>query len=167
MKTLLRRVALLVGAASLLLVAACGGAVDATTRPSTTGGTEVAFSFGAPAAPAQAARVIEVIASDKLTFDPTDITVSPGETITFRVVNEGQIPHDFTLGDETAQAEHEEEMAEGGGMAMPDQPNAIVLAAGETSDITWKFPESGTVIFGCHQPGHYAAGMRGEIRIES
>ena len=87
--------------------------------------------------------------------------------ITFRVANHGQIPHDFTLGDEATQNEHEEEMAEMGGMTMPDQANAMVIPAGETKELTWRFTTSGTVIFGCHQPGHYAGGMRGEIIVES
>jgi uncharacterized cupredoxin-like copper-binding protein len=148
-----------------LAAAACGGATSTTTTAGMDDmGSE--FAFGQPADPTEADRTIEITASDELTFDPAEITVSPGEVITFRVVNEGQIAHDFTLGDEATQDEHEEEMAEMGGMDH-DEPNAMVLAAGETKELTWRFAEEGPVIFGCHQPGHYAAGMRGEITAES
>ncbi|MEX1125622.1 MAG: hypothetical protein WD895_07820 [Acidimicrobiia bacterium] len=44
------------------------------------------------------------------------MAVRAGETITFRIVNDGTVVHDFTLGDSAIQDEHEEEMAEMGGM---------------------------------------------------
>jgi uncharacterized cupredoxin-like copper-binding protein len=164
MNTLSKRV-FPVLAAIALVVAACGGATSTTTLPPNQGtGTE--FGFGEPADPAEASRTIEIFASDDFSFDPAEVTVSSGEVITFRVVNNGQLVHDFTLGDEATQDEHEEEMAEMGGMAH-DEPNVLGLAAGETKEMTWRFGEEGTVIFGCHQPGHYAGGMRGLITVES
>lgn len=74
--------------------------------------------------------------------------------------------HDFTLGDEATQEEHEEEMAEMGGMAQ-DQANAVTVAAGETKELTWTFTKSGSVLIGCHQPGHYDGGMKGQITVEA
>ena len=146
-----------------LAVAGCGGDTSATT---TTGmdDMESDFSFGAPADAADADRTVEITASDDLTFDPAEIAVSPGEVITFRVINDGQIPHDFVLGDEAAQEEHEEEMAEMEGMEH-DEPNTLSVAVGETKELTWKFGEDGTVIFGCHEPGHYDGGMLGHVTV--
>jgi uncharacterized cupredoxin-like copper-binding protein len=156
-----------------LAVAGCGGDTSATT---TTGMEDMGsdttamddmesdFSFGAPAHAADADRTVEITASDDLTFDPAEMTVSPGEVITFRVINDGQIPHDFVLGDEAAQEEHEEEMAEMEDMEH-DEPNTLSVAVGETKELTWRFGESGTVIFGCHQPGHYAGGMLGHVTV--
>jgi uncharacterized cupredoxin-like copper-binding protein len=145
-----------------LAVAGCGGDTSATT---TTGMEDMAeFSIGEPADSADADRTVEIIASDDLTFDPAEMTVSPGEVITFRVINDGQIPHDFVLGDEAAQEEHEEEMAEMEDMEH-DEPNTLSLAVGETKELTWKFGESGTVIFGCHEPGHYDGGMLGHVTV--
>jgi uncharacterized cupredoxin-like copper-binding protein len=46
-----------------------------------------------------------------------------------------------------------------------DDPNAISLAPGETKELTWRFVEAGTVEYGCHEPGHYEAGMHGEMTI--
>lgn len=123
------------------------------------------FAFGAPADPADADRTIEVEASDDLTFEPDSIEVAAGEVVTFEVVNTGSNAHDFTLGDEAAQAEHEAEMQEMAGEAMHDEPNAIRVDAGETKELTWRFTEAGEVLFGCHQPGHYDGGMVGTVEV--
>ena len=128
------------------------------------------YTFGAPGHALDAERVIDISANDDFTFSPTRIDVQAGETITFRVVNTGNLPHDFTIGDEATQDDHEAEMIEmvaNGEMMMHDDPNAVVIAAGETKEITWVFPEEGTVQIGCHQPGHYAAGMVGEVAVTS
>jgi len=166
MHTLFRRVALSAAVITLLLLAvACGD--DTVTTTTTMSDMSSEFAFGEPADTADADRTIEITASDDLIFEPSEISVTPGETITFRVINEGAIPHDFTLGNEATQDEHEEEMAEMDGMAMPDEPNGMQVAAGETREITWRFMDNGVVLFGCHQTGHYDAGMWGEITIGS
>ena len=36
---------------------------------------------------------------------------------------------------------------------------------GETIVTTVTFPSTGSLLFGCHLPGHYAYGMRGMITI--
>ena len=48
---------------------------------------------------------------------------------------------------------------------MPDEPNAFVLQVGETKELTWTFTVAGEVLIGCHQPGHYQAGMVGKIKV--
>ena len=176
MKT--RRFVFVVAALALgLVVAACGGTsstapestttVPDTTVPTTdTADDHSDFSFGEPADAASADRVIEITASDDFRFDPASIEVSAGETVTFRVTNTGAIPHDFTLGDEAMQQSHAEEMGEMAGMAMPDEPNAMVLAPGETRELTWRFTEPGDLLIGCHQSGHYEAGMRAQITVQ-
>jgi uncharacterized cupredoxin-like copper-binding protein len=126
------------------------------------------FEFGDPMSAASATRVIEITANDDFTFFPSGATVTKGETVTFRVTNDGKIPHDFVLGDEQVQVEHEAEMAEmDGDMAMHDEPNAFVLDPGETKEMTWHMTADGEVLFGCHQPGHYAAGMKGTVVVSS
>lgn len=132
-------------------------------------GDQGGFGFGKPADPAEASRTIEILAGDDFRFNPSEVTVTTGETVTFRIVNTGVLPHDFTIGDQATQDEHEAEMAGMAGMAgmtVPDAPNAMVVPAGETKELSWRFTETGTVLIGCHQPGHYAAGMKGEITIE-
>ena len=170
-----------------LVLSACGGDSESTATTVDDSATAVAddhddeetdhededdhdeeFTFGTPGDPADADRIIGVDANDDLTFDPADIQVSAGETITFVVTNTGAVPHDFTIGDEATQDAHEEEMAEmiaSGEMGEHTDPNAVVLEAGETKELTWTFTETGTVLIGCHQPGHYAGGMKGAVEV--
>jgi uncharacterized cupredoxin-like copper-binding protein len=126
------------------------------------------YEFGDPMEASDASRVIEITAHDDFTFLPSGAVVERDETVTFRVTNDGKIPHDFVLGDAQMQDEHEEEMAEmaGDDMAMHDEPNAFVLEPGETKEMTWHMTEGGEILFGCHQTGHYAAGMKGTVVIQ-
>lgn len=124
------------------------------------------FWFGEPAEAADAGRVIEIEAADDFSFTPAEVSVSVGETVTFRVVNTGNLPHDFTIGDAQLQDQHEEEMASGEMHGVSD-PNAMSLEPGETNELTWTFTESGTILIGCHVPGHYAAGMKGTLDIDA
>ena len=163
MKRLLTRAAALTLILTLALtVAACGQETGDTTKPEA---TESEFAFGSPADAADADRVIVIQTTDALTFEPADITVAAGETVTFRLSNDGALVHDFTLGDQATLDEHEAEMSEMDGMAH-DEPNVATIPAGETIEITWTFGDEGTVLVGCHQPGHYSAGMTGRIRVE-
>lgn len=154
---------LVVVTALSLVFSACGGTGTESTITLT--GGESDYSFGSPGDPAAVDRTIEIAALDSLAFEPAELTVTAGETVTFRVVNDGSLVHDFTLGDQAVQDEHEAEMAEMEGMAH-DQPNVVTIPVGETVDLTWTFTEAGTVLIGCHQPGHYAGGMRGQVTVE-
>jgi uncharacterized cupredoxin-like copper-binding protein len=149
-----------------LVLAACG---QATTNPTTIVEADHSsdFWFGEPADPDEADRTVDITADDTFRFSPTDLTVAAGETITFTVTNAGQLPHEFTLGDAAIQDDHEAEMTEMGGMSMPDEPNSIGVAAGETKQLTFRFTQAGEVLIGCHVPGHYAAGMKGLITVEA
>ena len=166
MHALFRRVALAAAVTTLLLlVAACGGDTSSATTTVSDDDTSSEFVFGEPADPADADRTIEISALDSFAFEPAELTVAAGETVTFRIVNDGSLVHDFTLGDQATQDEHEAEMAEMEGMAH-DQPNVVTIPAGETIELSWTFTEAGTVLIGCHQPGHYAGGMKGQISVE-
>lgn len=129
-----------------------------------------AFGFGEPADPADADRTVEVQTLEEggFHYEPTAIEVSAGETVTFRVHNVGEATHEFVLGDDRTQADHEAEMramASDDGMMMHDEPNAVSVAPGATKRLTWTFTEPGELIYGCHEPGHYAAGMRGDLTV--
>jgi len=142
-----------------LLVAGCGGGGGKATVATS--------ALGSPADPAKATRTVEVRAGDDLHFQPDQVQVKAGETITFKVVNATKLAHDFTLGDEAAQSAHEKEMrsASSGSMKMASEANAINIAPGETKELTWTFAKAGTTLYGCHEPGHYAAGMKGTIAV--
>lgn len=147
-----------------------GEVPDSTMADGMDMGTEGAgvYPFGSPMDGGEADQVIEIIAMDDFSFSPTNVAVQSGEIVTFKVTNAGAIPHDFTLGTEEMQEEHEAEMVEmGGNMDMHGEPNVFSLEPGETKEMTWRFEESGPIVFGCHQPGHYAAGMKGSVVINS
>lgn len=157
------------GLATLLLLAACGG--DDASPPSDTEEVQTEFSFGEPAEASAADRTIQLDATSPFAFDPADLTVAVGETITFEVTNTDAVAHDLLIGDQDAQDEHEAEMREMEEMDAESSMehgdvNALEVPAGETASITWTFTEAGTVLYGCHEPGHYAAGMVGEITVE-
>jgi uncharacterized cupredoxin-like copper-binding protein len=146
-----------------LLVAACGGSGNSSDATAAAG--------GGPGDPAKATRTVEIKAGDDLRFQPSQVQAKVGETITFRVVNVANIEHDFVLGDEKAQSDHEKEMQQMSSdpnhnmAAMGDEPNAVHIPPGGTKDITWTFAKAGTVIYGCHEPGHYASGMKGTVTV--
>lgn len=141
--------------AAVLLVAAC----------SSGGATPTAPSAATSSAPSAAVTRIEVTLTDTLKIEPASMTVPAGVPVTFVVTNSGVTDHEFYLGDEAAQAAHEKEMAEVGGMGH-DEPEGIVVKPGETKELTYTFAEAGQTLAGCHVVGHYGGGMKAEITVE-
>jgi uncharacterized cupredoxin-like copper-binding protein len=127
------------------------------------GGTE-SFDFGKPEVPEASDRRVRVTALDALAFDPSHLRVTTGETVAFEVTNVGNNKHEFVIGDAEFQREHEEEMS-GGAMSMRHEGNTLVLDAGQTGTLAWTFTKPGEVLYGCHEPGHYAGGMVGTIQV--
>lgn len=109
-------------------------------------------------------RTIAVRMTDELRFDPADISVTVGETINFEVTNDGQGVHEFLIGDEAAQAAFEAEMASGGAHLESDA--GVSVDPGQTASFEYAFEETGTeLLAGCHEPGHYDAGMVASITV--
>ena len=120
------------------------------------GGSDHGSSHGSTA---DAGRTVDITMKD-IAYEPTAVSVKAGETVKFVFHNEGKIRHDAFLGDEMAQAEHEKEMMEGKA-GMGDHPaDAIKLDPGKTGSLTHTFKPGETLLIGCHEAGHYAAGMR-------
>jgi len=95
-------------------------------------------------------------------FDPDAIEVEPGQTVRFVIHNTDPIHHEFILGDEHVQLVHEE----GTEAHHPPRPGEVSIPPGATVVTTYTFPVSGgSLIFGCHLPGHYAYGMRGSVTV--
>jgi uncharacterized cupredoxin-like copper-binding protein len=120
----------------------------------------------APEATATAQR-IEVTLSDALKIEPAAMMVKAGVPVTFVVTNKGTVLHEFVLGDEAVQADHEAEMKAAGGMTMAkDEPNAIGVEPGQTKELTFTFDAPATSLAGCHVIGHYDAGMKAQITVD-
>jgi uncharacterized cupredoxin-like copper-binding protein len=105
-----------------------------------------------------------VTLTDALKIEPSSMTVPAGVPVTFVVTNRGAIEHEFYLGDEAAQTEHEKEMAVMGGMAH-DEPEGIAVKPGETKELTYTFAQAGETLAGCHVVGHYAGGMKAAVIV--
>jgi len=95
-------------------------------------------------------------------FEPGALAVQPGETVRFVIVNTDPIDHEFILGDERVQLVHEK----GTEAHHTPRPGEVSVPSGQTVVTTYTFPKSsGSLIFGCHLPGHYNFGMRGTVAI--
>jgi uncharacterized cupredoxin-like copper-binding protein len=109
--------------------------------------------------------VIDVEMTD-MAFAPASIDIKTGETVRLRFHNAGLAVHEAVIGDLAFQEEHAEEMT-GGSMhhGDSDEPEPLVVAVGETGDLVYTAATAGTLIIGCHQPGHWDAGMRANLSI--
>jgi len=134
-----------VAVAVMLVAAGCGG------------GSHDSMSHGGTAG-SGSIRMVDVTMRD-IMYDPPAVTVKDGETVTIVFHNAGKIRHDAFLGDEAAQAEHEKKMM-GGGMGGQHDDDAITVEPGNAGSITHTFKAGDTLVIGCHEPGHYAAGMK-------
>lgn len=131
-----------------VIVAACGSSGD------TAGGD---------------ARTVEIDMRD-IAYSPDTVTVTAGETIRFVFTNTGEVVHDAYIGDDAAQDDHAMDMGDSAGMdhggAMDESStDAITVEPGETGELTYTFAARDDVLIGCHQPGHYQAGMRLAIEL--
>lgn len=141
-----------------VIAAACSG-----------GGATPAPATAAPAASVEAtaaATRIEVTLTDGLKIEPASMTVPAGVPVTFVVTNTGKITHEFVLGDEADQMEHEEEMASGGMDMGGDDAQSVSVDPGQVKELTITFDKPGATLAGCHVVGHYPAGMKATVTIQ-
>ena len=111
-------------------------------------------------------KTIEITMSDQMRFTPSVIKVKKGDVIKFVHSNPGQIMHEFVLGTPHSLAEHAEMMKKFPGMEH-SEPYMTHVAPGKKGEIVWQFSEAGEFAFGCLIPGHFDAGMKGRVIVES
>lgn len=119
---------------------------------------------GEPGTPREVTRTIEVLMNDKMRFQPESFVGKRGEVVRFVVKNVGEIPHEFVLGTQKELKEHRALMQKHPEMEH-DDPNAISLDPGNTGEIIWKFKNAGSFQFACLKPGHFEAGMVGNLTV--
>jgi uncharacterized cupredoxin-like copper-binding protein len=100
----------------------------------------------------------------KFAFSPELGELKNGETIEFKVRNDGQIQHEFSIGNAEEQVKHASMMQKMPNMKHND-PNTVSLAPGESAKLSWKFMGKDTVVFACNIPGHFEAGMHHNMAI--
>lgn len=129
---------------------------------------------GSPGAP----REVNLVLKDWV-FLPDPVDVVPGETVVLHVINGGLDVHELVIGDQAVQDAWE--AAEGAAANPPPGPTPVVsvppdragvrlvVPSGRLIDLVWTVPSEASaveaLVFGCHIPGHWARGMRAELRI--
>lgn len=108
-----------------------------------------------PVGTAAQPRLVEVDMSDELKFNPSNISVANGETVTFLVTNLGTAVHEFAVGPAAM-------------VDADDIDGTIVKEANEIGSrhmktVTYTFNGAGPYSFACHEPGHFETGMKGTI----
>lgn len=123
-----------------------------------------ASAMGQPGIDSQITRTINVDMSDAMRFSPSSIAVKKGETVKFVVKNSGKIKHEMVLGSTAELKEHAAMMQKFPEMEHVDA-NQITVDPGKSGQIVWKFSKAGTFDFACLQPGHFEAGMKGQVKV--
>ncbi|MCW0209202.1 MAG: cupredoxin family protein [Achromobacter sp.] len=121
--------------------------------------------IGKPGDPARVTRSIDVDMTDAMRFTPARIEVKAGETVRLNVRNSGRIRHELVLGTDADLKAHYDMMMKDPGMRH-EEANAVSLEGGGSGQIVWRFDKAGTVSFGCLEPGHYTAGMKGAVSVQ-
>lgn len=141
---------------------------------------------GKPGKASAVSRTIKVMMYDNY-YEPAEIAVKEGETVKFVITNAGELVHEFNIGTPEAHVAHGPEMmmmVDHGileadrinweaakkmqkemGHGMHEEPNSALLEPGKSAEIIWQFPDHATLEFACNVPGHYDAGMAGDIKL--
>jgi len=114
-------------------------------------------------------RTVNVHMDDNMRFTPDKVDVKAGETIRFVVHNGGAVPHEFVLGTPQEIAEHAELMRQiAAGKAVAHDHGggaALSVAPGQMGELVVTFTRPGTIDIACLVPGHFEAGMRGNVIV--
>ncbi|MGL6111483.1 MAG: cupredoxin domain-containing protein [Rubrivivax sp.] len=121
--------------------------------------------WGRQGDPKKATRTVRVTMSDRMRFDPSQLTLKRGETVTFVVHNAGKLMHEFVIGTPAALGEHAQMMMKNPGMEH-DEPFMAHVAPGKTQRISWTFSEAGDFLAGCLVAGHWDAGMKADLQVK-
>jgi uncharacterized cupredoxin-like copper-binding protein len=114
----------------------------------------------------QVSKTIEIKMSDQMKFTPSEIRVKKGDVIKFVHTNTGQLMHEFVLGTSETLVEHAKMMKKFPNMEH-SEPYMTHVAPGQRGEIIWQFSEAGEFAFGCLIPGHFDAGMKGTVFVDS
>ena len=155
---------------NLITRVAVAGCLLAAGLPALAAG-EHRYAFGQAAAAKQATRTVNVTLGD-MYYEPKALEVKAGETVRFVLHNKGQVEHEFSLGDAAMHARHQKEMLEHAAMGhsmagmQHDDPNTVMVAPGQSAELTWAFSKATGLEFACNVPGHYQAGMVGQLTVD-
>ncbi len=140
-------------AAAVFAVAACGGDGEEEAAADPGGGTPVAATLGGDAG------------EYAITVDPTS---AAGGDITFSIVNEGELEHEFEVFSgsvDPAEVPIEEERANFEGLGVEEIDEVEDLAGGDEAQLTVDLAP-GEHLLVCNLPGHFEQGMHTTFTVE-
>jgi uncharacterized cupredoxin-like copper-binding protein len=94
-------------------------------------------------------------------FDLTEVSVPRGVPVTFVLINEDPIEHEWLIGDE----EFHEAHRNGTHATHGAVPTEVSVPALGTTRTVITFPEAERLAYICHLPGHEAYGMAGVVTV--
>lgn len=145
---------------SIALLAASSAALASGSHAGGHGDSPI----GKPGVASKVSRTINVEMVNGMRFKPSEIRVKKGETIRFVLKNTDGVKHEFSLGTQKELLEHYEVMKKFPDMEH-DEPNKISLVPGKQGEVIWQFTKRDTVNFACLHPGHFDAGMKGQVIV--
>jgi uncharacterized cupredoxin-like copper-binding protein len=117
-------------------------------------------------------RTVQVDMNDTMRFTPDLLQVAAGETLKLVVHNSGKLPHEMVLGSEAALKAHAIEMKQSAGHSgghdhvSGNDMLALSVKPGETKEWVIKFDQAQTLQMACLIPGHFEAGMKGQVIVQ-
>ncbi|HEY0443934.1 MAG TPA: cupredoxin domain-containing protein [Candidatus Limnocylindrales bacterium] len=94
-------------------------------------------------------------------YTPSSVTVPRGRPVTFILVNDDPIDHEWIVGDAAVHERHRT----GTEPYHASRPTEVSIDAGTTKRTTITFPDATTLTYICHLPGHEAYGMVGTLTV--
>lgn len=155
-------------ATSITLGIVSAGAFAHGEKPHSTKFTAAQLSeekaYGKAGDPKKVTRTIQFHMSDKMRFDPSQLSVRQGDTIKFVLKNDGKLMHEMVIGTMQELKEHAELMKKFPKMEHAE-PYMAHVAPGKTEQIIWQFTKPGVFDFACLIAGHFDAGMVGKVTV--
>jgi uncharacterized cupredoxin-like copper-binding protein len=117
-------------------------------------------------------RTLQVDMKDTMRFTPDLLQVAAGETLKLVVHNSGKLPHEMVVGSEESLKQHAVEMKQSAGHsdghehASGNELLALSVKPGETKEWVIRFDKAQTLQMACLIPGHYEAGMKGQVIVQ-
>ena len=115
---------------------------------------------------AAAARTVVIDMNDSLRFVPAQWEATEGEALRLVVINSGKARHELVIGQEKELAEHAKQMREAPQGHHHHMDNAVSVEPGGAAVLNWTFKTAGTWGMACFEPGHFEAGMAGQITVK-
>ena len=139
--------AVLLAVPAALLLAGCSGAAS---DPAGSGSTTPAVR-----------PVVVPVEMQARAFSPASFSFAQGSVVVFRFHNGTAERHRAVVGDAIFQQDRVD------GQLDPGDPlvNTVLVDPGATADLPYRMDVPGTLLIGCHEAGHWEAGMRATITV--